>query len=66
MRLQDRTSNSANGVFFVSLPSMVGERSSMNPGARWTNKKSKRNEDRGGGEEKERILVNDLDDRGLN
>lgn len=53
MRLQDRTSNSANGTkangaFSVSLLSMVRERSSMNPGARWINEKKA----------KERELVN--------
>jgi len=47
MRLQDRTSNSANGtkansMFSISLPSMVRKRSSMNLGARWINKKARK------------------------
>jgi len=47
MRLQDRTSNSANGtkansMSSISLPSMVRERSSMNLGARWINKKARK------------------------
>lgn len=40
MRLHDRTSNATstkvNGVFADLLPSMVHERSSVRPGARWT------------------------------